>query len=155
MFPKFPSSPKHQRGNILMIAIFSIVALAALGVGMLKMSWSQSDTTTRDVFGTRAWFAAVSGTEFALARLFPLVTIPGVNPKPICESKPNETSFVSEGLKGCSVFVTCQKVGSDPYLQYFIESRGECGKDEFKVVRVQETWARGEEYKEVTPEVTP
>ena len=123
---------------------------------MLKMSWSQSDTTTREVFGTRAWFAAVSGTEFALARLFPLVTTPGVKPTPRCEPYAIEFAAAdSKGLQGCKVSVTCSRVGVPPYLQYYIESRGECGSGEFRVVRVQETWARSDETQEENPKPDP
>lgn len=145
MSHKKGSSRKRQKGNILMIAIFSIVALAALGVAMLKISWSQGDTATREVLGTRAWFAAVSGTEFALARLFPLQTDPLNQRLPNCDPNSVETVFKSQGLNGCRVGVTCQKIGTLPYLQYYIESIGECGTGEFRVIRIQETWARGEE----------
>ncbi len=138
-------SRKNQKGNILMIAIFSIVALAALGVAMLKISWSQGDTTTREVLGTRAWFAAVSGTEFALARIFPLQTDLLNKTLPNCDPNIVETVFQSQGLNGCRVEVTCQKIGTMPFLQYYIESTGECGAGEFRVIRIQETWARAEE----------
>lgn len=156
MSHKQGTSRQRQKGNILMLAIFSIVALAALGVAMLKISWSQTDTTTREVLGTRAWFAAVSGTEFALARLFPLQTDPANKRNPNCDANTVETVFQSQGLHGCRVGVTCQEVGTAPYLQYYIESIGECGAGEFRVIRIQETWARGDEDKveeEVVEEV--
>ncbi|MGF1865686.1 MSHA biogenesis protein MshP [Enterovibrio norvegicus] len=137
------SSYKRQQGSMLMIAIFAITGLAALGAALMQITWSQSDTTTREVLGTRAWLAANSGTEMAMARLFPLAIDKDNLPTASCSASEITTNFNSAGLTGCSVSVTCNTVGVTPLAQYRIESKGECGSGHLKVVRVQESWARG------------
>ncbi|MBV7297973.1 MSHA biogenesis protein MshP [Enterovibrio paralichthyis] len=143
MHPKSYSSLHRQRGSMLIIAVFAITALAALGAALMQISWSQSDTTTREVLGTRAWLAANSGTEMAMARLFPLVTAESPIPSADCSATPVIVPFNDKGLSGCSVSVTCQVEGTGELAQYRVESKGMCGSGAHKVVRVQESWARG------------
>ncbi|MGF1708565.1 MSHA biogenesis protein MshP [Enterovibrio baiacu] len=133
----------HQKGSMLIVSVFTITALAALGAALMQINWSQSDTTTREVLGARAWLAANSGTEMAMARLFPLATDKDNLPTASCSASEITTNFNSAGLTGCSVSVTCNTVGVTPLAQYRIESKGECGSGHLKVVRVQESWARG------------
>lgn len=128
---------------MLIVAVFAITALAALGAALMQLTWSQRDTTAREVLGTRAWLAANSGTEMALARLFPLATDVNRPPVATCSETPVITHFSAKGLYGCSVSVTCEQVNTDGILQYRIESKGQCGNGAYKVARVQESWARG------------
>ncbi|MDD1782207.1 MSHA biogenesis protein MshP [Enterovibrio sp. ZSDZ35] len=132
-----------QRGSMLVIAVFAMTAMAALGAALMQINWSQKDTTTREVLGTRAWFAANSGTEYAMVRLFPLEKNPNLPSAGACETANAVIPFTSKGLLGCSAKVTCETLGTAPSVQYRIESRGECGSGSHKVVRVQESWARG------------
>ena len=135
-------SYKRQQGSMLMIAVFAITALAALGAALMQITWSQSDTTTREVLGTRAWFAANSGTEMAMAQLFPLAKDIDSPPAAECNATPQTAQFSSRGLRGCSVSVTCEVVGAPPLAQFRVESTGKCGSGHLQVVRVQESWAK-------------
>nr|WP_269808689.1 MSHA biogenesis protein MshP [Enterovibrio nigricans] len=119
----------------------------------MQINWSQKDTTTREVLGTRAWFAANSGTEYAMTKLFPLATDPAatdteaVVARQACNTltvagKP--INFSAAGLNGCSATVGCDVVAGD-VEQYLITSKGQCGSAQFGVVRVQESWAKGVE----------
>lgn len=137
------SSPTYQKGSMLIVAVFSITALAALGAALMQITWSQRDTTTREVLGTRAWLAANSGTEMALAKLFPLAVDASRLPAPTCSAAPVVTNFSVKGLSGCSVSVTCEQVNTGGIVQYRVESKGQCGGGAHRVVRVQESWARG------------
>ncbi|MEZ8142650.1 MSHA biogenesis protein MshP [Enterovibrio norvegicus FF-33] len=136
------SSLQRQQGSMLIVAVFAITALAALGAALMQITWSQSDTTTREVLGTRAWLAANSGTEMAMARLFPIAKDADNLPEASCSAAVITTNFNAAGLTGCSVSVTCETVGVAPLAQYRIESKGECGSAHLNVVRVQESWAR-------------
>lgn len=142
MRPNVLSSLTRQRGSMLIISVFAITALAALGAALLKINASQSDTTAREVLGARAWLAANSGTEMALARLFPLATTSNPNPAAQCDAA-TMISFDMAGLKGCSVAVTCKIEGVGELAQYYVESQGRCGSGAHQVMRVQESWARG------------
>ncbi|PMN93068.1 MSHA biogenesis protein MshP [Enterovibrio norvegicus] len=135
---------RHQKGSMLIVSVFTITALAALGAALMQINWSQSDTTTREVLGTRAWFAANSGTEMAMTKLFPLQeSVDDVRVADCAGITAEEPiSFSVSGLKGCSVSVTCEVIGENELAQYHIESKGECGSGHLKVVRVQESWAK-------------
>jgi MSHA biogenesis protein MshP len=60
-----------QRGFAAIAAIFLVVILAALGGFMLTFSNSQHLTSAQDVQGTRAYWAARAGLEWAVASLGP------------------------------------------------------------------------------------
>lgn len=58
-----------QGGFAAIAAIFLVVVLAALGGFMLSFSNSQQLTSARDVQGTRAYWAARAGLEWAVVAL--------------------------------------------------------------------------------------
>lgn len=57
---------QNQRGFTMVAAIFLLVTLAALGAFMLTFSSSQHMTSAQDVQGSRAYWAARAGLEWAL-----------------------------------------------------------------------------------------
>lgn len=59
----------QQRGFAAVAAIFLVVLLAALGGFMLTFSNSQQLTSAQDVQGTRAYWAARAGLEWAIAEV--------------------------------------------------------------------------------------
>ncbi len=61
-----------QRGSALIVSVFIITVMAAFAAAMIRIDWSGQDMTSREVFATRAWFAAHSGNEYVLSKLFPL-----------------------------------------------------------------------------------
>ncbi|KXF80032.1 MSHA biogenesis protein MshP [Enterovibrio coralii] len=139
-----------QRGSMLIVAVFALTAMAALGTVLMQINWSQKDTTTREVLGARAWFAASSGTEYAMTKLFPLATIPAnvvseaTLAQQACSAIPDvgETiDFSASGLTGCTVTVSCDIVAGT-VEQYLITSKGQCGSAQFSVTRTQESWAK-------------
>lgn len=142
MRPNFPMVLARQRGSILLMAIFAMVVLGGLGVALSKINTSQQHITAREILGARAWFAANSGSEWAMTQLFPLATNPAALPQTSCSATPVITVFTSKGLIGCSVSVRCEPQGVAPLLQYRIESTGRCGSGEFAVARVQEVWGK-------------
>jgi len=56
---------QNQSGFSLVSTIFILVVLAVLGSYMALLGTSQSQTTALSVQGVRAWYAAVSGLEWA------------------------------------------------------------------------------------------
>jgi MSHA biogenesis protein MshP len=65
---KMPLPIRAPRGFAIVTAIFLLVILAALGVGMLVFSKAQQTTSAYDVQGSRAYQAARAGIEWALYR---------------------------------------------------------------------------------------
>lgn len=58
----------HQHGFAAVAAVFLVVVLAALGGYMMTFSNTQQLTSAQDVQGTRAYWAARAGLEWAVAR---------------------------------------------------------------------------------------
>ena len=59
-----PASMK-ERGFAIVSAIFLLVALAALGAFMVTFSTTQNVTSTQDIQGSRAYWAAKGGIQWA------------------------------------------------------------------------------------------
>jgi MSHA biogenesis protein MshP len=68
-----------QTGFAAIAAIFLLVVLAALGTFMVSISSSQQLSSAQDIQGSRAYWAAQAGLEWALASL---ATAPTVCPTP-------------------------------------------------------------------------
>jgi len=60
-----------QGGFAIVAAIFLLVVLAALGAFMLTLSNTQHLTSTQDVQGSRTYWAAKAGIQWAADRLKP------------------------------------------------------------------------------------
>jgi MSHA biogenesis protein MshP len=60
---------QSQRGFVLVAAIFLLVVLAALGAFMVSFSNTQHLTSAQDVQGSRAYWAARAGVEWAVSRI--------------------------------------------------------------------------------------
>lgn len=69
---------RARKGFAVVTAIFLLVVLAALGVGMLMFSRAQQVSSSYDVQGARAYQAARAGIEWALYRRLNPVNNPGL-----------------------------------------------------------------------------
>lgn len=63
--------PGPQRGFSLIAAVFLITAVAAIAVISVSLSATRSVSTGQSLQAARAFFAARSGIEYAVARAFP------------------------------------------------------------------------------------
>ncbi|WP_261816078.1 hypothetical protein [Vibrio gallicus] len=70
MFRSFNS--RQQQGNILLLAIFVIFVMGMLAMSLLRVSWSNQDTLTREMLGNQANLLARSANQWGLTQLFPL-----------------------------------------------------------------------------------
>lgn len=61
-----PASLALQRGFAAIAAVFLVVVLAALGAFIVTFSNTQQLTSTQDVQGSRAYWAARAGLEWAV-----------------------------------------------------------------------------------------
>lgn len=84
-------SLRLQRGFAIVAAIFLLVVLSALGAFMLTISGSQQITSAQDMQGTRAYWAAKAGIQWAASR---------INTTAACAA----STFV---LDGFNITVTC------------------------------------------------
>jgi MSHA biogenesis protein MshP len=119
---------RQVEGFALMMAIFIIVTLAAIGVYLLAISTGQLEAATQDEQGARAYQAARTGADWGAYQLLqnssgPLAT--GCAPGPITQdlSLPN----------GFNARVRCDRVGSEteagfPVVAYSLTVTG-CNKN--------------------------
>jgi MSHA biogenesis protein MshP len=134
--------PARQGGSALVVAIFVIVVMALISVGLTAMIQDTSRNAAWDVLGTRAELAAYSGLEQALSELFPLnqaATTLGQ-----CNDVTLEPTLNGQGLSSCSVTLTCQQKDITELSARFFElqATGQCGSGEVLVQRSQSIQAR-------------
>jgi MSHA biogenesis protein MshP len=96
--------PQQQHGFAAIAAIFLVVVLAALGGFMLTFSNTQQLNSAQDMQGTRAYWAARGGLEWAFAQI-------KANPS-ACPSSP--PTSINTGAD-FSLSISCTQVG--PYVE--------------------------------------
>ena len=124
---------QKQRGSALVIAVFVIVVMLALAVGLSRLLISSSETVVYEVQGTRALFAAQSGLDIALTQLFPLNgTAAG------CGAVTTSRSFNADSLQSCSVSISCTpftNAAPDNITLFQLSSTAECTAGGFQTRR--------------------
>lgn len=94
---------RAQQGFAAMAAIFLVVILAALGAFMLTFSNTQQLTSAQDLQGTRAYWAARAGLEWAIAGVVATAPVaPAVLPLATC---PVVTAPAA--VDGFTLVITC------------------------------------------------
>jgi MSHA biogenesis protein MshP len=92
-----------QHGFAAIAAIFLVVLLAALGSFMLGFSNTQQLSSAQDVEGSRAYWAARGGLEWALAGITGTVpTPPATTPAPTCPS-----TTAPSAIEGFNMAISC------------------------------------------------
>lgn len=127
----YPEQNK-QRGSALVVAVFIIVVMLALVLSLARLLTSSSEAIVYEVQGPRALFAAQSGLELALPKLFPL----GAAAATACPTNiSNPVSFSDAALNGCSVTVSCSAYPPAQPEVFRLSSRSECIANEFTTSR--------------------
>jgi MSHA biogenesis protein MshP len=91
---------RGDRGFALMLAVFLIVTLAAIGMYLVTVSTGQSQAVSQDVQGVRAYQAARAGLEWGTYRRLINASCAASTPLP----------FANAGLSGFCAVVTCSEV---------------------------------------------
>lgn len=98
-----PPSGPAQQGFAVIAGLFLIVVLAALGSFMLTLSNTAQLTSAQDVQGSRAYWAARGGLEWAIAGVNATAPLaPAVVPAATCP-----TAAAPILLDGFALLVTC------------------------------------------------
>lgn len=141
MYRNLSTSLRSQTYSALVVAIFIITVMAMMAAAMIKINASQAVTTTQEILGTRAWFAAHSGIEISLNKLFP---IGDPNQMLTCDVVPKQIPLVD--FDGCSVTVKCDQFSGDSAettRRIQLRSTGRCGSGQYQVARQQQVWVKG------------
>ncbi len=112
---------QSQRAFVLPAAIFLLVVMAALGAFMVTFSSTQHLTSAQDVQGSRAYWAARAGLEWAAA---------SIDPTNITRSACHSTTITVDGFtvnvneQGCSADVppSYNEAGVTKYLHRVIST---------------------------------
>lgn len=134
---KYVGCYSRCQGFALPAAIFVITVLGLLIGSMAKMNETSSVGFGQDLNSIFAFYAAESGIEIGLARVFPA----GGTGAVACNSSTYSSTGV-EGLNDCDVTVTCTTFsnGSDAY--YTLTSTASCGSGIDGAQRVIEVRAK-------------
>lgn len=132
------SLPAQQRGSALIIGVFVITVMFLLASALINIVQDSDTALTQEVWGTRAFAAANSGADAALAQLFPLNGSVGICLANSTWNPPNVTGF-----HACSVTLTCTAYAVGAVTQYRINSKAICESGETRVSRQVEVEARG------------
>ena len=93
-----------QAGFAAVAAIFLVLVLAALGAFMVSFSNTQQLTSAQDVQGSRAYWAASAGLEWALARI---PTTPALCPNSVLTQV--SAASVPSPIEGFTIQVWCAR----------------------------------------------
>jgi MSHA biogenesis protein MshP len=96
--------PGRARGFALVLAVFLIVSLAAIGAYLLTVSNVQVESATKDELGARAYQAARAGLEWGAYR-----ALRDLN----CAPGPIVITFSAAQLTGFQAEVTCEDFGPE------------------------------------------
>lgn len=132
----------RQKGSALIVAIFIIIVLSALGAALVNMLESSQEAVAYEVLGTRAYTAAQSGAQWQLGQIFrPGSTSDIVNSCSV-DSPPSINSI--DGLNGCAIVdpMICNEFEHEGVRYFTIISTGECKIDGEITSRSVEVQAR-------------
>ena len=128
MFLKIPV--KHQQGSMLVTALFVIIVLGMLGLAIFKIQSNSSRSIGYEVYGARAFNAANSGAERALAQIFPL------NGTGSCSAFSFDLNE-QVAFHGCRVEVECKpfSISETGFTHFRITSTATCETGDFTTQR--------------------
>ncbi|WP_256261103.1 MSHA biogenesis protein MshP [Shewanella sp. NIFS-20-20] len=115
-------SVRGQQGSVLVIAIFVITVMFLLASALVRVLNDGEESLVLEVWGTRALFAANSGAEAGLARLFPING--GVTDCAAVGTVWTPPALV--GFSDCQVTLTCNAASLAGMTQYTIASNAIC-----------------------------
>ncbi len=128
MFRKFDLSRRklkktQQTGSALVIGVFIITVMFLMASALVNILQDADEQVNIEVLGTRAFAAANSGAEVALARLFPLS---GLAADRVCAASSSWTPPDVVGFHGCRVALTCTATDYAGQMQYLLTSEATC-----------------------------
>jgi MSHA biogenesis protein MshP len=115
----------HQAGLGLATALFVITVMALLAAMIFQLVRGNAETTGEEVLLIRSFYAAQSGVQFGLTKVFP----PDTGGVSSCLAPYPQFELEADGLEACTADVSCAAlpvVGSGTY--YTITSTGTCGE---------------------------
>lgn len=128
-------SRKKQSGSALIIAIFIIIVISLLGTSLVSLQRDSAEGTSYEVYAARAYLAAYSGSEIALAQLFPLGSTAASEGN--CTGNETEPTLPgdSAAFHGCTVAYSCSISSSAVATRYKVVSTATCKNSQINTRR--------------------
>jgi len=122
------NSRKQQQGFSLPVAIFIIVIMAMIGIGMVQLSNQNTRSSLQEEFSNRAFYAAESGASYALNRLLGAAgNAPLAASTAACTAlNGSSLTFNAQGLQGCRTSFQCDVQNAGGATYYNVSSAGRC-----------------------------
>lgn len=138
MCPKHISNKERQRGIGLPATIFIITVLALIVVAMAELNQSSSQAFAQSFQSQKAFYAAESGAQVALNRIFVGAIA--------CNSAIADINFASagDGLQDCVADLDCSQVTVSGVNYYTVSSTASCGSGFSQATRSVEVRAHDE-----------
>lgn len=107
MSPSAWKTPPRQRGFLLPVAVFLLVAMGVLALALWRTTAGSNLSAVQEVISVQSFYAAESGAQRAMAQLFfPSGDIrQQIDQR--CAAMPLAISFTATGLNQCSAQVSC------------------------------------------------
>ncbi len=133
-------SPKRRgKGFTLPLALFIIIVLGLLAAVLYRTVAIGNLSVLQETLSARAFFAADSGAQAAMMRLFPTSGVAAQ-----CTGGAGVTqALTGAGFHSCSVTVVCSSQAIDGVVHYQMVSTATCTAGDRRASRVLDVAARG------------
>lgn len=136
----YPESCRfRQRGAGLPVALFIITVLALLVAGMAQLQESSGQAVSLQIQSQRAFYAAESGAQVAVARVLDAGS---------CSALGGPIIYGEPGLRGCRAELACSSILLDIEASpaeetvFDLTSQGQCGTGPDRAERTVEVRVR-------------
>lgn len=151
-----PASLARQRGFLLPLALFMMVAIGLLALGLWRTASQTNVGAVQEVVSVQAFYAAESGAQTGMSRLFYPDASARQDIDQRCQSLSETENFSAAGLSQCTADFQCQcqyesgaacepgndahyEPGTDnPHSFYRITSEGRCDVGGLSATRIIE-----------------
>jgi MSHA biogenesis protein MshP len=117
---------KRQAGLGLATALFVITVMAFLAAAIFQLVRNNSETTGEEIMLIRSFYAAQTGIQFGMNRVFPPDGSATTCTAPVTTFP--DYLLEENGLSECTAEVTCTPLTVSGEIYYTVESTGTCGE---------------------------
>ncbi len=129
---------RRQSGFLVPLALVIVVGLGALAVAMSRLGAQSGGSAFREALSVQAFFAAESGVQYAMGRLFyPNASRAGADAA--CAAiEGSSLSLDTEGLRACTAELSCSQSSdaTNSISFYTVSASATCGAGELQSERV-------------------
>lgn len=116
-----------------MIAIFVIIVISLLGASLMSLQRDSAEGTSYEIYASRAYLAAYSASEIALAKLYPLGSTMASAAN--CTVGALSAASSTGGFYGCSANYTCSETSDAVATRYKIVATAVCQNSQINTRR--------------------